>query len=202
MQISGGSYENLAFLESDAPKSSSTRSKKREAIFSAFASRAKEVVLNATENGQRGNPPLIVCTGGFRSRAGIQQALEEDGIDLVGIGRPAAADPGWIGRLLQKSNSSDVRPSDSCINYKVSGGGWLQKLIPLKIVGGGMMTLWHEMQMSRLGRGMDTQAEWSFERLLLVEFLHSAKALPVAIGLAVSLLAIYVAYISSQHEYC
>jgi hypothetical protein len=184
----------LAFLESDALSPSLARSHHREATFSAFASRAKEVVLNATEESQRGNAPLIVCTGGFRSRAGIQHALQEDGIDLIGIGRPAAADPEWIERLLQHPKTSNVDSSDSCIRYKVTGGKWLQKLVPLKIVGGGMMTIWHEMQMSRLGRGADARAGWSFERLLLVEFVHSAMALPLVTAIAVSLLAIYVVW--------
>lgn len=135
-----------------------------------------------------------MCTGGFRSRAGVEQALREDGIDLIGIGRPAAADPEWTERLLRHSQTEDPQSSDSCVPYKVTGGRWLQKLVPLKIVGGGMMTLWHELQMSRIGRGVNTRVGWSFERLLVVEFLHSAGAVSLATAIAVILLAVGVAY--------
>lgn len=142
-----------------------------------------------------------MCTGGFRSRAGIERALTEDGIDLVGIGRPAAADPDWTRRLLQPPNSSSSTSAihnksstskegyDKCIDYKVTGGKWLQTLVPLKIVGGGMTTLWHELQMSRIARGKETRVEWSFERLLIVEFLSSRMALSVSVALCVAVLS-------------
>lgn len=202
-QISGGSYENLAFLGDDTPSPPTTsRTQHREAIFSAFASRAKEVVLKATNNSNgehsKDVAPLIMCTGGFRSKAGIEQALRGDGIDLIGIGRPAAADPDWTVRLLasatkssrsEKTDEDQSSVEDRCVTYKVNGGRWLQTLVPLKIVGGGMMTLWHELQMSRLGRGEEAKVEWTFERLLVVEFLQSAKV-PLYVTVAIALLAI------------
>lgn len=139
-----------------------------------------------------------MCTGGFRTRNGIEHALREDGIDLIGIGRPAASDPEWIERLLGLSESAargkKQHNTDSCVPFKVSGGRWLMRLVPLKLVGGGLTTLWHELQMSRMGRGEKTKVEWSFERLLIVEFLHSSMAYFVGIAILVTVLAVYVAY--------
>lgn len=199
-QISGGSYENLAFLEADA--ASSSRTNQREAIFAAFASQAKEVALAAASAVENATVPLIMCTGGFRSRAGIERAIKEDGIDLIGIGRPAAADPQWIERLLQPSayNEKESHVSredrDKCVEYKVNGGRWLQKLVPLKIVGGGMMTLWHELQMSRMARGQERRVKWSFERLLVVEILQSAMMSLVGIAMFVVALAFIAAKVT------
>jgi 2,4-dienoyl-CoA reductase-like NADH-dependent reductase (Old Yellow Enzyme family) len=83
-QISGGSYESLAFLDADSAPARSARTAAREAIFSAFSSRAKAVAIEAAQKqgtesekatGIEATVPLIMCTGGFRSRQGIQQAL-------------------------------------------------------------------------------------------------------------------------------
>lgn len=200
MQISGGSYENLAFLADENSATRSSRTKQREAIFAAFSSHAKAVAVKAAneQGGLMKAPPLIMCTGGFRSRNGIEHALREDGIDLIGIGRPAAADPEWLERMLDipdgESYPKGKKDLQSCITYQVSGGMWLKKLIPLKLVGGGLATLWHELQMARIGRGKGTRADWSFERLLIVEFLQSSTVLSVSIAIFVIASAIYVAY--------
>lgn len=132
-----------------------------------------------------------MCTGGFRSRVGIEQALNEDDIDLVGIGRPAAADPEWTERLLKStSEGTSKNHADRCVAYSVTGGRWLEKLVPLKIVGGGMTTLWHELQMSRIARGEETKVAWSFERLLLVETCQA-----VSVRAIVSVVVLVLAWI-------
>lgn len=153
--------------------------------------------MNAIQQSASGkSPPLIMCTGGFRSRYGIEQALREDGIDLIGIGRAAAADPHWIERLLRhspKHPQTKIMPElQSCVDYQVSGGTWLKTAIPLKLVGGGLATLWHELQMARLGRGAETRVAWSFERLLLVEFLQSDVPKFMCMMIFAMALAIYV----------
>ena len=44
--------------------------------------------------------PLMV-TGGFRSRVGMNEALESGSVSLVGLARPLAVDPELPRRLLQ-----------------------------------------------------------------------------------------------------
>ena len=72
LEISGGTYEKLAFFDSERE---STR--KREAFFAEFARQVKmETSLP------------ILLTGGFKTRAGCEQALEEGVTDFIGMARP------------------------------------------------------------------------------------------------------------------
>lgn len=61
----------------------SESTKTREAFFLQFASRIRQEFPDT---------PLMV-TGGFRTRKGMQAALDDGDCELIGIGRPAALDP-------------------------------------------------------------------------------------------------------------
>lgn len=93
LEISGGSYESPAMVgemgggkNTIAPKRASTLA--REAYFLDFARDLRRQV---------GMP--IMLTGGLRTRAGMQQALDE-GIDLLGVARPACVDPIDVAEFL------------------------------------------------------------------------------------------------------
>ena len=85
LEISGGTYEQPRMVGTDGlaapdqPRAASTRA--REAYFLDFA----RAMLKAA------TPPLMV-TGGFRSLESMAEALEE-GVSVIGIGRPLCADP-------------------------------------------------------------------------------------------------------------
>ena len=49
--------------------------------------------------------PLMV-TGGFRTREGMEEAMREDAIDVIGLGRPLITDPDAPKRLLAGEDSS------------------------------------------------------------------------------------------------
>ncbi|MEM9458933.1 MAG: NADH:flavin oxidoreductase/NADH oxidase family protein [Myxococcota bacterium] len=86
LEISGGSYEKPAMMGSEQPQRQSTRA--REAFFLEYAERMREVV----------KIPLMV-TGGFRTRAGMNEALARGATDVIGIGRPMAVQPDLPGQL-------------------------------------------------------------------------------------------------------
>ena len=90
LEISGGAYESPAMMGEEGaaglPRSASTLA--REAYFFDFARELRREI---------GIP--IMLTGGLRSRDGMQAALDE-GIDLLGIARPACIDPYCAGKLL------------------------------------------------------------------------------------------------------
>ena len=83
LEISGGTYESPALLG----MTESTRA--REAYFLQFARRVRSVA----------KLPLMV-TGGFRTRAVMEQALREGALDLVGLARPLLVEPDLPARML------------------------------------------------------------------------------------------------------
>ncbi|BGP12917.1 hypothetical protein JCM10213_004336 [Rhodosporidiobolus nylandii] len=85
IELSGGTYESMAFEH----KREST--KKREAYFVELAEAVKPHIKKA----------LICVTGGFRSKAAMEQALQDGATDLVGLGRPLTAEPYLIREMLE-----------------------------------------------------------------------------------------------------
>jgi len=106
IEISGGNYEQPSMMgieglepvyQDAAMVKQSTQS--REAYFLNYAIAIRNAV----------NVPLMV-TGGFRSRAAMIEALNEDGISLIGIARPLCARPNLPNQLMD--GSIDLLPSD------------------------------------------------------------------------------------------
>jgi 2,4-dienoyl-CoA reductase-like NADH-dependent reductase (Old Yellow Enzyme family) len=98
LEISGGSYEQPRMMDLDGlepptdarPKEQlreSTRA--REAYFIEFAEEAARVA----------RMPLMV-TGGFRSRAAMDEALNSGAADLIGMARPLCVDPDIPKKLI------------------------------------------------------------------------------------------------------
>jgi 2,4-dienoyl-CoA reductase-like NADH-dependent reductase (Old Yellow Enzyme family) len=93
LEISGGTYEKPAMMGA-ASRKMSERSAAREAYFLDFASKAKNVTAM----------PLMI-TGGLRSSNAMAEAIE-DGIDIVGVGRPVCLEPDLPKRLIEDPNTS------------------------------------------------------------------------------------------------
>jgi 2,4-dienoyl-CoA reductase-like NADH-dependent reductase (Old Yellow Enzyme family) len=123
LEISGGTYEATAMWDGAGE---STR--RREAYFLDYA----EEVRASTQL------PLLV-TGGFRTAAGIQEALLTEAVDLIGLARPLAVEPDLSNRLLD---------------------GTAQRAIPLELRTGiknldsVVVGAWYGAQLRRLGRGL------------------------------------------------
>ncbi len=96
LEISGGTYEQLSFFgtgeegNKHVPMAESTRL--REAYFLDYAERMRKVT----------RIPLMV-TGGFRSLAGMNQALADDALDVIGLGRPMCVDTHIPNKLIEGS---------------------------------------------------------------------------------------------------
>ncbi len=95
VEISGGNYEAPAMT--GARQRESTR--RREAYFLSFAETLRGRVA----------VPLAV-TGGFRSAAGMREAVASGAVDMVGLARPLAIDPDLPRKVLAgESYTSEVR---------------------------------------------------------------------------------------------
>jgi 2,4-dienoyl-CoA reductase-like NADH-dependent reductase (Old Yellow Enzyme family) len=89
LEVSGGNYEQPRMMDSDGLSPGEARSARREAYFLEEAARLRAAVKT----------PLMV-TGGFRSRAGMEAALQSGACDLVGLARPLCVAPDGPGELL------------------------------------------------------------------------------------------------------
>ena len=85
--------------------------KKREAYFLDFVPRMRASV----------NMPVMV-TGGFRSVAGMENALASDGVDMIGLGRPLVLNPDAPKQILAgEIDHLDSRDEDLVIGTGLMG---------------------------------------------------------------------------------
>jgi 2,4-dienoyl-CoA reductase-like NADH-dependent reductase (Old Yellow Enzyme family) len=128
VEISGGTYEAPAMTGAGQVKEST---RKREAYFLEFAEKARTQV----------KVPLLL-TGGFRSLAGMRQALSSNAVDFIGLARPLAVEPELPHRLLKGLDATqELKPIATGIKA-------LDRL--------GMMEIpWYTRQLKRMGSGDD-----------------------------------------------
>jgi len=89
-EVSGGTYEKFAMMDD-----SKDSTRKREAYFLEYAQELRKQTTI----------PMMV-TGGFRSRAAMDDALANDELDMVGLGRPTVMEPDLPNKLI--SGDSDA----------------------------------------------------------------------------------------------
>lgn len=134
IEVSGGSYEQPAMMGQAAD---STRA--REAYFLEYARTVRSLA---------GDIPLAV-TGGFRTRAAMEQAVNSGECDVVGLGRPTATTPDAADAILSgRTDKLTVHQSQYGMR-KVLG-----KLVNLKTMDGLLDLSWHIDQLHRLGDGL------------------------------------------------
>ncbi|GAB1308683.1 NADH:flavin oxidoreductase/NADH oxidase family protein [Urechidicola sp. KH5] len=99
LEISGGTYENIAFFEK-ANLRESTR--KREAFFMDFADKLRN----------RSNIPLMV-TGGFRTKSFCEDVIANKELDMIGFGRPYLADASFPKSFISGNRTQIEDPAFS-----------------------------------------------------------------------------------------
>lgn len=147
IEISGGTYEAPAMTGVKAPQEpvkDSTR--QREAYFLAFAEKARQAVKT----------PLVV-TGGFRSAAGMAEAISSGAVDMVGLARILAVEPDVPQRLLSgQSPVQQVKPIKTGI-HAIDKQGILE-------------ITWYTGQLKRIGKGQppkpDESGLWVFVKMV------------------------------------
>ncbi|RAK91719.1 FMN-linked oxidoreductase [Aspergillus costaricaensis CBS 115574] len=131
LEISGGSYEDPTMMgrgvrdESSRGKSQSTES--REAFFLDFARHTRKQFPDL----------ILLLTGGFRTRKGIEGALNSGACDLVGIGRPAVLKPDFP-RLMMDDMYTDQEARVVFSKVQVI---FLVSLLKMRMLGGGAETI-------------------------------------------------------------
>ena len=149
LEISGGTYEQpkMAGLEGllEPVFESGVResTKARESYFARYAD----------EMAKAAGMPLMV-TGGFRTRAGMEAALNDGSTQAIGIGRPMCGAPDCVRALLD--GKADELPSFE--KSLVMGRGWLSLNSPFSIVrliNGFGAQGWYYQQIFRIADGLD-----------------------------------------------
>lgn len=114
LEISGGNYEEPSMMGSKTSEGTAVAEStvKREAYFMDYAERMRKVT----------RLPLMV-TGGFRSKAAMQEALASGALDMIGLGRPMCVETDAPNRLL--SGAADrVGAYEKSIRPAKAGLGW------------------------------------------------------------------------------
>lgn len=145
LEVSGGALEQPAMMAIEGleprepPPQQRASTVAREAYFLEFAKTMRRSVTL----------PMMV-TGGFRTRAAMSAALEQDAADVIGLGRPLCADPDapskLLGGLAQLDRWEDrlrlIPPA-----LKILG-----RLDLARVVEGFAVTCWYYAQMDLIGR--------------------------------------------------
>ena len=125
IEISGGTYESPTMTGKDARESTL----KREAYFLTYAEEVRKRIQT----------PLMV-TGGFRTVAGMAEAIRAGATDLIGLARPLAIEPALPNQML--SGLVDAINVDR----RITG----IKAIDEKAM---METVWYTHQLKRIAQG-------------------------------------------------
>ena len=97
IEISGGTYESAAMTGAAGVRDSTAS---RVAYFLPFAAKIRLAVKTP-----------IMLTGGFRSAAAMNAAVDSGAVDIVGLARPLAMEPHLAKRLLSDPGAkSDIGP--------------------------------------------------------------------------------------------
>lgn len=156
LEISGGTYEEMSFATAtpEATQRDSTRA--REAFFLEYAREIRaEVTL-----------PLMV-TGGFRSRAAMEQALTEDGIDMIGLARPLCVHPDGATNLISgKTAQIGINEDDLTLGrgaWGINAKNWL-----INLVNTVARVEYYVWQMDRMAAGKEPSPRTSKSALMLM----------------------------------
>ena len=118
LEISGGTYEHVSFLDADEDIAINKKPKEerrqstiaREAYFIEYAKDIKKVI----------SVPLMV-TGGFRTKGAMISALENNFCEVIGVARPLCSHPFSVQELLDDK----INQLPAYENILRLGKGWL-----------------------------------------------------------------------------
>lgn len=126
LEISGGNYEAPAMAGFDA-EGHELRTEHESPFWNSAAAASAATALP------------VMLTGGFRTRAEVDEALAASVCDVIGVGRPLAVRPDLAGRFVRGETDVLDRPAP-----RLGGPAVLQRML-----GAAAGTGWHRIQMAR-----------------------------------------------------
>jgi 2,4-dienoyl-CoA reductase-like NADH-dependent reductase (Old Yellow Enzyme family) len=143
LEVSGGTYEQTEFFKSHAEDEIRDSTRHREAMFLKYADAIKAVATM----------PVMV-TGGFRTRAGMDDALDKGATDMIGLARPFCVDPAFPRRMLAGELPALPVPEDRLV---LGRGFWGPNSTSRHMQGlnNQCQAGWYYAQIERLGAGLE-----------------------------------------------
>lgn len=153
IEISGGTYEQPALMGSEGMEEREEQSvapstQAREAYFVDFAKAMQASV----------SVPLMV-TGGFRSRAAMEQALADGAADLIGLGRPMCVMTDAPKQLL--AGRDELPRFENTLKLVPAWLGFLRRFQIVKAIDGFATIYWFYEQLFNLGKSGRTDPNLS-----------------------------------------
>eukprot|EP01084_Bolivina_argentea_P234654 395046_1 len=122
LELSGGNYDSNIFQEFDINGNQAELDKiidkydmkrstaTREAYYLKYSRQVIDVLRNRNRNSDTNIHMCIMCTGGFRSKKVMLQAINSNGCDIIGLGRPLIGKPDGSIQLLNSDNMDYCLP--------------------------------------------------------------------------------------------
>lgn len=159
IEISGGNYEQPRMFDMDRldPLSDTRResTRKREAYFLDFVPKLRAAT----------DLPLMI-TGGFRSPDAMAAAVEQDGVDVIGLARPLLVDPDASAKILSGQVPTPV-PTDEELAIGRGIIGLNCPISAIRDLNGWSAVGWYFEQVYALADGRDPNLSLSPMRALL-----------------------------------
>ncbi len=161
LEVSGGSYEQPRMMKFDGlraaeePKTAAS-TREREAYFLKFVPEIRNVVKNAA----------LMVTGGFRSADAMCEAIADDGVDLIGLGRPLCLTPDAPARLL--AGAPRLEHFDGKLRMGPGRLGPRSPIRLVKVVNGIGALAWYYEQLERLADNLPIDEKMSVLNAFIV----------------------------------
>ncbi len=145
IELSGGTYEQMSFVNGTDTSEQRDSTRRREAYFLDYARELRKAVT----------VPIMV-TGGFRNTDAMEQALTEDGIDMIGLARPLCIDPDAAGKLID-GTKRQVGIDEAGLMLGTGSLGANTKSWFTNLVNTASSVEYYVSQMTRISRGEQPQ---------------------------------------------
>jgi 2,4-dienoyl-CoA reductase-like NADH-dependent reductase (Old Yellow Enzyme family) len=147
IEISGGTYENPRMMQEPSeaaqpPEDVKKSTLQRESFFLQFAQTIREKFPKV----------ILMVTGGFRTRQGMEAALQSGACDLIGIARPAAVLPRLPKEIIL--NTKEVPDDEAKVTLAPLHVPFIVRMLPIKPLGGGFQSTYYAGQIQRMAKGL------------------------------------------------
>lgn len=167
LEISGGNYESPRMIDLALKgPAEDRRANVREAYFLEFAPRIKASLGRAK----------LMVTGGFRTRAAMDRALIDEGVDLIGIARPFCGWPDAPHKILSEV-SKDLPAFEDRLRLGPGVLGPRSRFPLIRAINAAGAQAWYFEQIVRLGAGLDAEQRFSVYRALRMSKRRAKQAL-------------------------